>query len=60
MDMNVSIFPPNSRLNDAVRSNAFPFTLRPFMFKLSGWTDATSDLDVALFGVEILICALII
>jgi hypothetical protein len=29
------------------------------MFKLSGWTDATRDLEVALFGVEILICALI-
>jgi hypothetical protein len=29
------------------------------MFRLSGWTDSTSDLDVALFGVEILICALI-
>jgi hypothetical protein len=33
--------------------------VRPFMFKLSGWTDSTRDLDVALFGVEILICALI-
>jgi len=57
--MNVSIFPSNSSPKDAERSNAFPFTVRPFMFKLSGWTDATSDLDVALFGVEILICALI-
>jgi len=57
--MKVSIFPPNSRVNDAVRPNVFPFTLRPFIFKLSGWTDSTRDLDVALFGVGILICALI-
>jgi len=59
VNMNVSIFPPNSRLKDAERSKALPLTLRPFMFRLSGWTDATSDLDVALFGDEILICAVI-
>jgi len=59
VNMNVSIFPPNSRVKDAERSNAFPFTLRPFMFRLSGWTDDTSALDVALFRVEILTSALI-